>query len=105
MINIRTIKKLLAKNGSGMTLKDGKPITYKTGWQVATCGTVTADPKIAMDTVKYFDGNCDLWVDDGKIYIDKSHRVSTKKEAMKIGKAYKQLSVYKWATAECVEVQ
>ena len=36
MINIRTIKKI-AENG-GLTLKNGKVITYKSGWQVADHG-------------------------------------------------------------------
>mgnify|MGYP007050568903 CR=1 FL=1 len=36
MINIRTIRKLTENDG--LTLKNGKPIQYKTGWQVATEG-------------------------------------------------------------------
>ena len=36
MINIRSILKL--RNNDGLTLKAGKPITYKSGWQVATEG-------------------------------------------------------------------
>ena len=39
MINIRTLKKL--KNNDGLTLKNGKPVTYKSGWQVATEGIET----------------------------------------------------------------
>lgn len=39
MINIRTIRKL--SNNDGLTLKKGKIITYKTGWQVATEGIET----------------------------------------------------------------
>ena len=36
MINIRSINKLA--NNDGLTLKAGKPISYKSGWQVATEG-------------------------------------------------------------------
>lgn len=36
MINIRTIRKLT--DGDGFTLKYGKMIRYKTGWQVADYG-------------------------------------------------------------------
>jgi hypothetical protein len=39
MINIRTIRKLT--NNDGLTLKKGKIITYKSGWQVATEGIET----------------------------------------------------------------
>ena len=41
MINIRSLKKL--NNNQGLTLKEGKPITYKSGWQVATEGKETKD--------------------------------------------------------------
>ena len=40
MINIRSIRKL-AEN-DGLTLKNGKAITYKSGWQVATEGVETS---------------------------------------------------------------
>ena len=46
MINIRTIKKLT--NNDGLTLKKGKKIAYKSGWQVATEGRETTDAKEAM---------------------------------------------------------
>ncbi len=36
MINIRTLRKL--GNNDGLTLKCGRPITYKTGYQVASEG-------------------------------------------------------------------
>ena len=50
MINIRTIKNL--KNEDGLTLKNGKKIKYKSGWQVATEGIETKDPREAMNAVK-----------------------------------------------------
>lgn len=43
MINIRTIKKL--QNNDGLTLKGGKCITYKSGYQVATEGIETTSPR------------------------------------------------------------
>ena len=68
MINIRSILKL--NNNDGLTLKAGKPITYKTGWQVATEG-------VECKTAK-------------------SHRVNTKREALEVGKAHNQISVLGW---------
>ena len=70
MINIRSILKL--KNNDGLTLKNGKPITKG---KCPDCGTA-----------------------DGIYYIDKSHRVSTKREAMEIGRAHNQISVLNWRT-------
>lgn len=96
MINIRSINKL--NNNDGLTLKNGKPITYKSGWQVATEGVECKTPREAINAVKAYNGNCGIWFADGIYYIDKSHRVNTKKEAMKIGRACNQISVLNWKT-------
>ena len=94
MINIRSIKNL--KNNDGLTLKNGKRITYKSGWQVATEGIETTDAREAINAVKAYNGNCGVWFADGVYYIDKSHRVNTKREALNIGKAHNQISVLGW---------
>mgnify|MGYP003295799206 CR=1 FL=1 len=96
MINIRTILKL-AEN-DGLTLKNGKAITYKSGWQVATEGVEVKTAREAINAVKAFGGNCGVWYSEGIYYIDKSHRVNTKREAMQIGKACNQISVLCWRT-------
>jgi hypothetical protein len=95
MINIRTLKKL--KNNDGLTLKNGKPITYKSGWQVATEGIETKDINEVRALIKAYGGNCGIWFSDGIWYIDKSHRVNTKREAMEIGRKCNQISVLKWS--------
>ena len=95
MINIRSLKKL--NNNEGLTLKEGKSITYKSGWQVATEGKETKDIKEAMKMIKEYKGNCGVWFADGIYYIDKSHRESTKKEAMRIGRECNQISILKWS--------
>lgn len=95
MINIRTINKL--KNNDGLTLKNGKPITYKTGYQVATEGVIAKSAREAMDAVKTFRGNCGVWFENGVYYIDKSHREATKRKALEVGKAHNQISILKWA--------
>lgn len=95
MINIRTLKRI--KDGGGLTLKNGKSITYKTGWQVATEGCTTTDINKVRDLIKEYAGNCGLWLENGIWYIDKSKRVNTKKEAMKIGRECNQISVLKWS--------
>lgn len=95
MINIRSIKNL--KNDDGLTLKNGKKITYKSGWQVATEGVECDNAQDAIKAVKAYNGNCGVWYSNGIYYIDKSHRVNTKKEAIKIGQACNQISVLKWS--------
>ena len=94
MINIRSIRELA--NNDGLTLKNGKPITYKTGWQVATEGIQTESAREAIEAVKAYNGNCGIWFADGIYYIDKSKRVNTKREALEIGKACNQISVLRW---------
>lgn len=94
MINIRTLKKL--GNNDGLTLKSGKAITYKTGWQVATEGKETKDMAEAMRFIKEYKGNCGIWFSEGIWYIDKCHRISTKKEALEVGRACKQISILGW---------
>ena len=96
MINIRSILKL--KNNDGLTLKNGKPVTYKTGWQVATEGVETKSAREAINAVKAYGGDCGVWFADGIYHIDKSHRVNTKREAMEIGRACNQISVLNWRT-------
>lgn len=95
MINIRTLRAL--KNNDGLTLKHGKKITYKSGWQVATEGVECKSAEEAIKAVRAYKGDCGVWLSEGTYYIDKSHRVNTKREAMKIGKECKQISILKWA--------
>ena len=95
MINIRTLKGL--KDNDGLTLKNGKRITYKSGYQVATEGIETTDVREAMNWIKINGGNCGVWFANGIYYIDKSHRESTKRKALEIGKACKQISILKWS--------
>lgn len=96
MINIKSILKL--KDNDGLTLKNGKPINYKTGYQVATEGIETRSARTAITQVKIYGGNCGIWYSDGIYYIDKSHRVNTKKEALKVGRECNQISVLNWRT-------
>ena len=94
MINIRTIKKLA--NNDGLTLKAGKAITYKSGYQVATEGVECKTAREAINAVKAYGGNCGVWYSEGIYYIDKSHRVSTKTEALRVGRECNQISVLAW---------
>ena len=94
MINIRTLKKIV--DNGGLTLKNGRPIVYKTGWQVATEGIETTDMVEAMRAIKAYGGNCGIWYSGGVWYIDRSHRVNTKREAMEVGRAHNQISVLRW---------
>lgn len=94
MINIRTILKL--SENDGLTLKNGKKISYKSGWQVATEGIEAHSAREAINAVKAYNGSCGVWYSNGIYYVDRSYRVSTKKEAMRIGREHNQISILKW---------
>lgn len=85
------------KNNDGLTLKNGKVVTYKTGWQVADHGVECKTAAEAAEAVKKMNGSCGIWYSDGVYYIDHSFRVKTKRQAMEIGRKHNQISVLKWA--------
>lgn len=94
MINIRTLRKL--QNNDGLTLKKGKIVRFKTGYQVATEGIETADINVAILAIRAYKGDCGVWFSDGIFYIDKSHRESTLKKALEVGRACNQISILRW---------
>ena len=94
MINIVTIRNL--KENEGLTLKNGKKIRYKTGYQVATEGLETTSAREAINAVKAYGGNCGVWFSNGVWFIDRSIRVNTKTEALKIGRDHNQISILGW---------
>lgn len=95
MINIVTLRKI--PNHGGLTLKNGRPVSYKTGYQVATEGVEITDITKVRAAIKSYNGSCGLWLENGIWYVDKSFRVSTKIEALKIGKENNQISILKWS--------
>lgn len=94
MINIRTLRKL--NNNDGLTLRQGKPITYKSGYQVATEGVEVTDITQVRQYIKAYNGNCGIWYSEGVYYIDKSHRVGTKQKALEMGRQHNQQSILQW---------
>lgn len=93
---VEAIKAL--KNNDGLTLKKYTSITYKSGWQVATEGIETKSVTEVITAIETYNSNCGVWFSDGIYYVDKSHRVATKREAMQIGRACNQISVLNWRT-------
>jgi len=94
MLTINTLQNM--RDNDGMTLKNGQPVKYKSGWQVALSGIETRSAAEALKAVKDFGENCGIWFSDGIYYIDQSIRVSTKREALTIGRLCNQISVLCW---------
>lgn len=85
------------KENEGLTLKNGKPIFYKTGWQVADHGKEATTTAEATAIVNEMGGNCGVWYSNGIYYVDHSFRVKTKRQAIDIGRQHNQISVFGWA--------
>ena len=90
------------KEEDGITLKNFEPVTYKSGYQVASEGKETSSIIEAINIVKEYAGAAGVWLYKGVYYVDKSFRVKTKKEALRIGKENNQISVLKWETMDLI---
>lgn len=90
------------KDNDGLTIKNGKNIQYKTGYQVADYGVERKTIKGAANAIARMNGNCGVWYSNGVYYIDHSFRVKTKREAIEIGRKYNQISVLKWSNMSLV---
>jgi hypothetical protein len=96
-INVRTIRNL--ENNQGLTLRNGKIVEYKTGWQVGITGITCCTPEEVSALLHHGlgrNGNVGIWLSEGIYYIDVSKRISTKKEALAVGKVMNQQSIYGW---------
>ena len=84
------------ENNDGVTLVNGAPVVYHTGYQVATCGVECRNIDSANKAIAAYGGNCGVWYSDGIYYIDKSHRVKKLKKARRIARTCHQQSILKW---------
>jgi hypothetical protein len=97
-INVRTIRKI--EDNGGLTLRNGKIVEYKTGWQVGIQGIECHTPEevsILLHKGMGRKGNIGIWFSNGIYYVDISKRITTKQDALKVGKLMNQQSIYGWA--------
>lgn len=96
-VNVRTIRKLT--NNEGLTLRNGKIVEYRTGWQVGIMGIECQTPE-EVTRILHSDmgrhGNIGIWYSDGIYYVDISKHIIKKKDAMELGRLMNQLSIYGW---------
>lgn len=90
------------RDGDGLTLRAGRKISYKTGWQVADVGFETSSASEAARKIVEMGGNCGVWYSNGIYYIDHSFWVKTKRDALRIGREHKQISILKWSNMSLV---
>ena len=98
------------KANGGITLnKQGEAVAYKRGYQVSECDLYIVPAyrltkKALLETLNQLgEGKClGVWIDNNKAYVDCSEYVSTKKQAMKLGKERHQLSIWNWKASEAI---
>ena len=96
-INVRTIRNIA--DNQGLTLRNGKIVEYKTGWQVGITGIevkTAEEASCILHSEMGRKGNIGIWFSEGIYYIDISKRITTKQDALKIGKIMNQQSIYGW---------
>lgn len=96
-INVRTVRNI--KNNEGLTLRNGKIVEYKTGWQVGITGievNTAEEVSCILHSEMGRKGNIGIWFSEGIYYIDISKRITTKQDALKVGKIMNQQSIYGW---------
>lgn len=98
------------KQNNGITLdKQGNPITHKNGYQVSA-EDLEIIPAYKLRKAHLLDlldripvgSNLGVWIDNGKAYIDRSARIGNKRLALKVGRQLNQISIYDWATGDCI---
>ena len=97
-INVRTIRKLA--NNEGFTCKNGKIVEYKTGWQVGVRGVechTAEEASVMLHKGIGCKGCVGVWFSEGIYYVDICMHITTKQDAMALGKLANQQSIYGWA--------
>jgi hypothetical protein len=106
-----TINSIL-NNGGATFNYNGERVQMKSGYQVSKQDLVIVpiadfNKYLIKALVEMLGGRGEylgVWVDDGKVYVDISCRVATKRDAMQMGRDLNQLSILRWADMECLAV-
>ena len=101
-INVRTVRKLT--QNQGLTLRNGKIVEYRSGYQVSTTlGVKCLSPEEAMQFIRFFTTrakeqgrNVGVWLYNDVYYVDVGNRIDGKKNALQAAQAAKQFSIYGW---------
>ena len=94
----------------GVTLSaSGEAVEYSRGYQVSVCDLAIIDTNREADAVSFINSQklakgefLGLWVDDDKLYIDKSRHFNSRTEAIKQGLALNQISIFNWSNKTCI---
>lgn len=103
---------LIINNGGATLNKNGAAVSFKNGYQVSIRDCFILDVKNIKQITKCINAVllnlkrgefCGLWVNGEKIYVDVSVRILERKKAFYIGRNFKQIAIFEWATGKCPE--
>lgn len=101
---------LIIDNGGATLNKNGAEVSFKSGYQVSIrdCFILNVDNiEQITDSINAVLLNlkrgefCGLWVNGEKIYVDVSVRILERKKAFYVGRNFKQIAIFDWATGKC----
>ncbi len=103
-----TLKNIL-KNGGATISKAGEALNNSKGYQVSIkdmqiIKVKELRKKILLEMLANIpsDACLGIWIEKGLAYVDYSKYYTRKAEAMRVGKANKQISIFNWKTNEAV---
>ena len=108
MKDIAEILERVRDKDGGATLVSGSPIHATSGYQYSktpnteTNSTESLEKAVVM--VQVMDGNCGIWYNDGKFYIETSYWTEDLDEALEMGRKYGQMAIYDWKNQRDIKV-
>jgi hypothetical protein len=107
-----TLKSIKENNGGTISKATGEAVSYARGYQVSKrdLAIVKVRELRKRDLVATLNSLAEdeclgVWIDKGLAYIDCSEMINTKRQAMRVGKQRKQISVWNWKAQEAVYVR
>lgn len=101
----------IIQNGGATLGVDGKAVDFRRGYQVSKRDcyilTVRNTSKILRAVNEILKGlqpgeYCGIWIDNGRAYVDISERIARKRDALKLGRALGQISIFDWRAKDCI---
>lgn len=114
-MNIKTLKNIISKGGATINARTQKQVNFKNGYQVsfkdcyilelAELNNILQKINKLLTENKNKNVFVGLWVDNNKIYIDLSNRITRKNYALIFGALKNQISVFDWSTKNCIYIK
>lgn len=101
----------ILKDGGATLDASGAAVSFRRGYQVSRKDCYTLNVRNVNKILRAVRSvlaslkageYCGIWVDDGRVYVDISERITNKCDALKIGRERAQISVFDWRTGAAI---